>query len=222
MTYAASLLLKTVALDTLQDPTGDFWTIDELVRALNDTQRQILELRPDALAVTESVPLAAGVRQTLPTGGAKLLKVLCNTGTKTDVVLLDDWAILNACTPGWRNQTGVTEILHYSYDERQPTVFEVFPPAAGSGASLDAVFAKHPADIGEPGSGQTYANVTGNISVRDIFANALRDGILWRAYSKESDVAPNQQRALLHQQAFATGLGVEIKATVAASPRSAT
>jgi hypothetical protein len=60
--------------------------------------------------------------------------------------------------------------------------------------------------------------VSGNISLPDIYGNALGDYVLYRAYTKDSEYAGNAQRAVAHYTAFANALGIEIKGTLAVAP----
>ena len=60
--------------------------------------------------------------------------------------------------------------------------------------------------------------MTGNISVPDIYGNALQDYILARGYTKDSEYAGNAQRAQSHLALFATALGIELKATLSVAP----
>ena len=126
--------------------------------------------------------------------------------------------ILDAQTPGWHGLTGSTEILHFLFDARDPTAFYVYPPASSSGASVEALYASAPADVSEPPPGSLYTAVTGNISVPDIYGNALQDYILARGYTKDSEYAGNAQRAQSHLALFATALGIELKATLSVAP----
>ena len=213
---AQSIIRRVV--ETLQDNTSIRWPVSELVRYLNDAQREVILYRPDAAVTNAPVALVAGSRQNLPVGGTKLVEVVRNsTGTKRAVRMVNR-EILDAQLPGWHAQTGVTEILHYMYDPREPRVFYVYPPAAASGASVEVTYASVPADIAEPADGALYTAVSGNIGVPDIYTNALQDYILYRAYTKDSEYAGNAARAQAHYAAFANALGVEIKATLAVGP----
>lgn len=71
------------ATDVLQDPTSIRWPVDELVRWLNDAQRAIVKVRPDALNITTTMALALGSRQdldnaTLSPPPAKLIEITRN------------------------------------------------------------------------------------------------------------------------------------------------
>ena len=206
-------------VETLQDTTSIRWPVAELVRYLNDGQREVVLYRPDAMTTNATVTCVAGTRQTLPADGAKLIEVIRNAraaGTKRAVRMVNR-EILDAQMPGWYAMAGVDDVLHFMYDPRDPRVFYVYPPAT-TNTQLDIVYAAYPTDIVEPADGATYTAVTGNISLPDIYGNALQDYILYRAYTKDSEYAGNGQCAQAHYAAFANALGIEIKATVAVAP----
>jgi hypothetical protein len=219
MSIAAQSIVRRV-VETLQDNTSVRWPVNELVRYLNDGQREIVLYRPDAMVTNAAISLVAGSKQALPTNGTKLIEIVRNTGGTRRSVRLVNREILDSQAPNWHNITGSTEILHFMYDPRDPKIFYVYPPAAASGASLDAVYAALPTDVTEPADGALYTAVTGNISVPDIYGNVIQDYVLYRAYSKDSEYAGNAARAQAHYGAFANALGVEMKATVNFQPSS--
>ena len=208
-------------VDTLQDNTSVRWPVAELVRYLNDGQREIVLHRPDAGLASATISCVAGTKQSIPPNGAKLIEVVRNAkpGGTFRAVRLINKELLEAQIPNWHTMTPQDEILHFMYDVRDPKAFYVYPPAT-TNARLDITYSAYPADIAEPPDGSTYTAVTGNISVPDIYANALQDYILYRAYTKDSEYAGNAQRAQAHYAAFVNALGVEVKATVAVSPSS--
>lgn len=212
---AQSIIRRCV--ETLQDTTSIRWPISELVRYLNDGQREVVLYRPDAMVTNTSLSLVAGSKQSLPTNGAKLIEVIRNTGGNRRAIRLTNREILDASTHGWHNLSNATEILHYMYDPRDPTRFYVYPPAV-AGTQVDMVYAAYPTDIVEPADGALYTAVTGDIALPDIYGNVVQDYILYRAYSKDSEYAGNAQRAQSHYAAFANALGIEIKATVGVAP----
>lgn len=217
MALTAQSVIRRV-VETLQDPTSVRWSAGELVRYLNDGQREIATTRPDSTAVTASMTLAAGAKQALPAAGAKLIKVVRNTSGTKRAVRQTNRNILDAQLPSWYNQTGVTEIVHYMYEAQEPRVFYVYPPAASSGASIELVYSAYPADITEPGSNTTYTDVTGNISVADQFANALADYVLYRAFAKDSEYASNATRAQAHYAVFQSALAGDLNGTTGVAP----
>jgi hypothetical protein len=218
MTIAASAIIRR-AVETLQDPTSVRWPTAELVRYLNDGQREIVLYRPDAMVTNATVTCVAGTKQSLPALGSKLIEVVRNsasTSAKKSIRMINR-EILDAQTPGWHNITGTVDILHFIYDPRDPRVFYVYPPATTS-AQVDIVYSSYPTDITEPADGSLYSAVTGNISVPDIYGNVLGDYILYRSYTKDSEYAGNAGRAQAHYTAFANALGIEIKGTTGVAP----
>jgi len=224
MTIAASSILQR-CVDTLQDTTSVRWPVPELVRYLNDGQREVVLYRPDAMVTTSNFACAAGSKQELDKnnnslGAAKLIEITRNVNTAEShygAVRLVNREILDAQKPDWHNETKSGDIAHYMYDPRNPLEFYVYPPAKTT-AVLEVVYSKYPEDIDEPASNANVSSVVGNISVPDIYSNVIQDYILYRAYSKDSEYAGNAQRAQAHYAAFANALGIEIQATVQVAP----
>lgn len=218
MTIAAQSIIRRV-VETMQDNTSVRWPIAELVRYLNDGQREVVLYRPDSMVTNATVALTTGAKQALPANGSKLIDVIRNTAGTKRSVRMTIRNILDTQSPNWYNLTGVTEILHYMYDPRDPKVFYVYPPAASSGASVEIVYSAYPTDITEPADGAVYTAVTGNISLPDIYGNVLADYILYRAYTKDSEYAGNAQRAQAHYAAFQAALTTEMAGTTGVAPK---
>jgi hypothetical protein len=121
--------------------------------------------------------------------------------------------------PEWYNLTGVTEIKHYTYDPREPRIFYVYPPAAAANASVELIYSAYPTDITEPNSTALYTAVTGNVSVADIYVNALVNYILYRAYSKDSENTQNAALASSFYQLYQSLLGIELSGTTGVAPK---
>ena len=220
---AQSIVLRAVGV--LQDTTSIRWPANELVRWLNDGQREVVMYRPDAMNTTTTMTLAAGSRQDLDSASltpapAKLIEITRNMASAStkQAVRLVPRQILDAQTPGWHNLSGSVNILHYMFDSRDPKTFYVYPPALAT-AQLEVMYAAFPTDVTEPADGALYSAVTGNVSIPDIYGNALLDYILYRAYSKDSEYAGNAQRAQAHYTAFTNTLGAEVKATTMVQPQ---
>ncbi|MDR0215546.1 MAG: hypothetical protein LBJ15_16310 [Comamonas sp.] len=205
---------------TTQDTTSIRWPVDEWVRYLNDGQREIMIHRPDAFNKSATVDCVVGTKQALPSDGVKLIDVQRNaTATSQRAVRICSREILDAQVPNWHGIPGAAEIVHFMYDPREPKAFWVYPPALEV-AKLEINYSATPTDIVEPAPGSDYQAVEGNISVADIYANALLDYMLYRVYLKDADYAGNGARAQAHYAAFATALGIELKTTLAAAPVS--
>lgn len=211
----ASALLQRVQ-DILQDTTSVRWPEPELLRYLNDAQREIVLHKPDASSATQVIPLVAGTRQAVPNGALRLLDVVRNMGadgeTPGNVVTLIGRGVLDAQRRGWHAETPAPEADHYVFDLRAPKTFYVYPPAPSTPQQVEAILSIAPDEV-------TAASQA--ISLDDIYANVIMDYILYRSYGKDADFAKNLERALVHYQAVAAALGLKSAAGMMYSPRAA-
>ena len=187
----------------LQDTTGVRWpVVGELVLWINDAQREVALLKPDASAVNTTITLATGTKQDIPSAGNRLLKVIRNmsaasSGTGKRAVRLVDLAVLNSQSPDWHDPTVTGDaahtnvVKHYSYEESNPRNFYVYPGVAGN-AYVEIIYSANPVTVAQ----------NGTLSIPDIFANAIMNYVLYMAYMKDAEFAGNQQRASSHFQLF--------------------
>lgn len=204
-TILASAIIDKAEI-ILQDTTNVRWTSDELLGWLNDAQREITLAKPETSVKTTAVLLAAGTKQTLGSGSTAdaimLLKVIRNMGTNGttagNAVRVVSGEILDAQRPGWHAETSTSSVQHVVYDPRNPKQYYVYPPNTGTGY-VEVMYSCTPVNVATVGS---------TITVDDVFANAIMDYILYRAYSKDVEYAGNAQRAVAHYTAFANSLGL--------------
>jgi hypothetical protein len=211
MPMAASALLQRV-VDALVDAGAVRWTTPELVRYLNDGQREIVVYRPDATATTATHALVAGAKQTLPAAALKLIEVV--RVVNGPAVTLADRAVLDRVDRDWYSRSQGTTVKHYSFDPRDARSFYV---QAGVGVVM--VYGAVPADVAAPSESALVAAVTGDVSVSDAYWNALQQYVVYRAFSKDSEFAANAGRAQAAYQQFAQALGIELQATAGVAPR---
>ena len=187
----------TRAQTILQDVTGTRWPTPELLNWLNDSYKEIVQVRPDLYPVTDpSFACVAGTRQSAPTGALRMIDVVRNGGGAKRAVRLIDRRILDDQLPSWHSQAGTTEIQHWMFDPRSPREFLVYPPAS-SGATLEIVYSAVPA---------AHASATGNIAIVDSYANVMLDYMLYRAYTKDAEYTANAARAQAHYSAMQAAL----------------
>ncbi len=212
MAVTAKSVLKDVSIDILVDATNKKWTAAQLVRFLNRISRIVAVIRPDAYLSKQTITLAAGARQQLPSGYIRLLGVTHNTDSGKAITMPPDCRnLLDAQLPAWRAATQRDDIEHVMYDVREPLYFDVYPPASSS-ASIQAQLQKAITDIAEPAANTTWNDVVGNLSITDdLVAPAMVEGVAWLAYSKEAQHAAQEARATAHAQNMAAALGVELK-----------
>lgn len=203
---AGSIVAK--AQIVLQDTTGIRWPdTSELLGWLNDGQREVAMMRPDACTVTStSFSCAAGSRQTLPAAATALVDVVRNSSG--NAVRKVPREILDAQRPGWHTETQAAT-KHYVYDPRTPREFFVYPPAVAA-AALTLKYQTAPTDA---------ASLAATITVDDIYAPPLIDYILWRAYSKDADYTANAERASAARSAFEKVMAIKAQADAAQTPR---
>ena len=187
----------------LQDTTGVRWPVsNELVLWVNDAQREVALLKPDASAVNTTVTLATGTKQEIPSAGNRLLKVIRNMsassgGVGKRAIRLVDLSVLDSQTPNWHDPATTGDaahtnvVKHYSYEEANPRNFYVYPGVSGN-AYVELVYSANPATV----------TLSDNLSIPDIFANAIMNYVLYMAYMKDAEFAGNQQRASSHYQLF--------------------
>lgn len=187
----------------LQDTTGVRWpVVGELVLWINDAQREIALLKPDASATNTTITLATGTKQDIPSEGNRLLKVVRNmsaaaNGDGKRAVRIVDREVLDAQTPDWHDPTvsgdaaHTTTVKHYTYEESNPRNFYVYPGVAGN-AYLEIIYSSNPANVA----------LSGSLSIPDIYANAILNYVLYMAYMKDAEYAGNAQRAGSHYQLF--------------------
>jgi len=180
--------------------------VAELVLWINDAQREIALLKPDASAINETVTLVDGTKQDIPSAGNRLLKVVRNMsaasgGTGKRAVRLVDVEVLNGQTPDWHDPTVAGDaahtnvIKHYIYEESNPRNFYVYPGVSGS-AYLEIIYSSNPTTVAQGG----------NLSIPDIFANAVMNYVLYMAYMKDAEYAGNSQRANSHFALFTNSI----------------
>ena len=176
--------------------------VSELVLWVNDAQREIALLKPDASAKNETVTLVTGTKQAIPSSGNRLLRAVRNMsaasgGTGKRSVRLVSREVLDAQTPDWHDPTvsgdaAHTNIVkHYIYDEQNPRNFYVYPGVAGS-SYLEIIYSANPTTVAQ----------NGNLDIPDIYANAVMNYVLYMAYMKDAEYAGNNQRAANHYQLF--------------------
>lgn len=205
----------------LQDTTGTRWSKHELLKYLNDAQREVVLMRPDAYSVNATFTCSANSKQTLPSAALRLIDVVRNVNG--DVVRVIKKRVLDDQLPNWHNTpaAGASSVQHYVYNPLDPKTFYLYPKPQNT-VQVEIVYSSAPATIT---TGQTDPNSLSDISTTtitldDIYANAVIDYTLYRAYSKDADYAGNGNRAGSHYQAFQQSLGAKTQVDAAATPQA--
>lgn len=210
--------------DVLQDTSSVRWPEAELLRYINDAQREVVNFRPESSADHSNVQLVTGTEQAIPDVALRLIKIVRNmsaaggSATGKRAIRLVDMDILDTQEPDWHDPTVTgaaahgTTPKHYVFDEDDPRRYYVYPGVAGN-AYVEIVTARSPTDL---------ANTSATIYIDDIFANPLIDYVLFRCYMKDAEYAGNSQRAGTHFQLFSSSLGTGGQAQFDLSPNQDT
>lgn len=165
------------AVEVLHDDAGVRWPRSDLLAYLNDGQREILLYRPDASTAVVNHQLTAGFLQTLPAQAIRLMDVKCNVSGRSCKLAKRD--SLDDQRPSWRTDPASATVKAWTYDERDPKRFEVWPPAT-SAAALRLLISVPPADVADEAS---------FISLDDMYKGPLVSYIVHRAYLRDSEDA---------------------------------
>jgi hypothetical protein len=210
MPIAAADLISRVG-HILQDEDNVRWTVDELIEWINDAARETIVRRPAARAVTAILSLAAGTRQQLPDAAVQLLDVVRNIAadgtTPGRAVRRVDRQLLDDQNPDWHTQKQQGKIKHFTFDERVPKVFYVYPPAIAA-TKVEALHSELPPAI---------AASTDSLDMGAEYLNALVSYVCFRALSKDSEFA-NGTVAAAFYQAFIDAVTDGSAKTTANSP----
>lgn len=212
----------------LNDIDATRWVDSELIKWINDAQKLVAMVRPDASVATYVMSLIAGTKQRIPDGsisgvgsGFRLLDVVRNVTTVTGTttanqvvtaagrsVRIVDREVLDTQDPYWHTAAGSAEIKHFIYDNRSPTLFYVYPPATTS-AKLEIVYSVAPTDA---------TALTDTLSISDIYQDVILNYVMYRAYSKDAEYASNAALAGGYLGVVNQMLGIKTQKDVAYSP----
>jgi hypothetical protein len=206
----------------LQDEDSVRWTVAELQYWLNDAYKETIGLRPDVNTQTAEYTCVAGPRQVI-TGSfpnairlVEVVRNLASTSNKTSIRLTDRRS-LDTQQRSWYAETPTASVELYMFDPRTPKEFLVYPPAT-TAARLEVIFSILPADHTLTAAQLVNPATTETIRIDDIFATALFDYMLYRAFSKDAEQTAMMQRAVAHYQAFQNALGIKQQVDAASQP----
>lgn len=208
--------ILTRVSDTLQDSANTRWPQAELIRYLNDARRELAIYRPDIYSEVSVVTLTAGTKQTIPTDGSRFLDATRNYSSANAVgraVRVVERELLDSQLPDWHSSTAETTVKNFMFDERNPKVFYVYPPATSGGHKLEILYAKLPVDVTN-----SDLNSTTILAKEDLYSNVIVDYMCYKSLSKDAEYSGNLQRATLHYQAFANAIGIGKKQKYVTSP----
>ena len=211
-TVAASAIIAQ-ASELAQDVDNVTWTLPQALAWVNDGQRAVALVRPDASVNVHSVRLTSGTRQTLT--GRRLMAIHRNTGvdgnTPGRAIVMTDMATKDEFEPDWHTDTANTVVKECMYDPKTPKIFWVSPPVHAT----TAVYA----EISEAVNPTDCATTDSLIDLDDIYVPALIEWEMYRFFARDSEQTPNHIRAAGHFKNFFNLLGAKMQADMAVSAK---
>lgn len=190
----------------LNDPVDVRWPLPVKLRALSDALLQLALVRPDAAEATEELALADGSRQQLPADGLRLIDVPRNISGQP--IRRVDRATLDA-SGAWHGAKPAEVVRSYTFDDRRPTQFYVYPPAA-AGVKVEVSYVRAPAavtDLDDP------------LQASAVYLGPLRDWALYRCYAVETGTG-SAHKAQHYHNSFYQSLGVKLQSDALISPKA--
>ena len=201
------------ANETAQDETAVIWESSQALAWLNDGQRALASVRPDASILNHSVILQPGTKQSIT--GLRLMAVVRNMGvdgaTPGDAIRLVERGAKDESDISWHTETASAVVKEWIFDARTPREYYVSPPVVATPVVQvevsEAVVPAAVSDVADP------------ITLEDIYSPHLIEWILYRFFSRDSEETPNIQRAISHFSAFFNLLGEKMQVDMAINPK---
>lgn len=187
------------------------WINEELIRWINDSRMAIITRRPQAGAVIEPHTLLAGTLQAIPEDSVTFLDAIRNLGMdgqtpgrsirRTDRQNLDDDDLY------WHKAKASKEISQFTFDDRVPRRFYVYPPAI-AGTQIEISYAKNPPPV---------EGLNDDLDFSQEYIDAVVNYVCYRAKSKDSEFA-NAAEAAAYYSSFNDALGMTQQGQTMTSP----
>lgn len=194
----------------IHDSAGSRWDDAEMLKWLNDSLLETVLHKPTANSQRVTLQLDTGTVQSLPTSAVQLLRISHNSVSYGSIRVIDQDR-LDAADPNWRVSdvnTNTTDVQHYMYDPLAPKEFHVYPANNGAG-QVEATVSQTPTNI---------TSMNALFPLEDIYGPAVVDYLLYRAYSKHSKFAGNEQRAANAYNRYLQQLGVKAQGEAMLQP----
>lgn len=188
--------ILTRASTILQDVEMKRWKQATLLDWLNEGQREMVRpgadgFKPDAKVATTQVTLVTGAKQSLPADGVALVEVQQTSDGATVLPCQRD--SLDQFSPNWRTKPTASTVKNFMPDPANSTVFWVYPAQNSTPATVLMTYTVQP----------NIVSYTGNIDVRDIYAENLLNFVLYKAFSVDAEFGGDTARATAYYQLFA-------------------
>jgi len=199
-----------LAQTTLQDADAVRWPLAELLRCINAGTREIALQKPTATSATIELALVAGTKQQIPDGYHLFLSASHNVANGKPVRTVER-ETLDTEIPGWHSPAILPRsatAMFVTDDHDDTSTFYVCPGNDGTGLIV-ATLSRLPEAIPVPASPTLIASYGATVPLGDIYQNCLLDYVLYRAFSKDINIAGSAARAQAHYGLFQQALGIK-------------
>lgn len=209
---ASTLIDAASTLLADEDTTNQRWTRTELLAWLNEAQRTIVQLKPGSNNKIVAMKMQPGARQMIPEDGWLLMGVTRNMGddgaTPGSMIQLVERDLLDRYDPDWYSMTPQLEVQNYMYNLQDQPSFYVYPPSNGVNY-IEVNYSFLPEQV---------AYEEDVITIRDIYATAILNYMMYRALAKDAEEASSRDLSQQYYAAFMTELGIKDQAEQENSP----
>lgn len=207
--------VRSILLDPLVSGDGTYWTNAELLSYYNIGITRIIAALQESLTKTVALDLVAGVEQTLPADGVRILKVMSNVpyaGLKrAGIIEVSAEALQDA--GDWYGKPPTKYVRHVvMYDpDVEALRYRVDPPNDGTGQVM-GLYAYAPPEA---------TAVTDDFGLTEAYRDPMKNYILGTAFEKQSSKM-DLPRATFYMQAFNAGVGIKEQADQKTATRAGT
>ena len=207
-TLAVSALIVNYRRILLDPTPGVTWLDAALLAMVNQAERAICSVKPEAYTIKGSISLISGTHQTIPAQGTAILDIYENVVGKRRVSQVNR-SLLDASNRFWPNATTEVPVQHWTADPRDPTKFEVTPPNDGTGAVI-ALYGLTPPAIAAVGTA---------INLPDIYEMVIQAFVLAKAYA-ENTVRQDLTKASYYEQDWKSLIGLRTQSQISVAQKS--
>lgn len=186
------------AAEQLLDPGHQVHSQAQLLTAFNQAVKAVVIAQPDEGVRRTEVTCVAGSRQSIPTGGLRLIRVLGLRERTSELMFRDD--------PNWHSAPACGALEFWVADERNPKAFELYPNAH-DGDTVVVEISQAPDDIVI----DNFDSDEQPLPVNNAYLPALLEYLLYLRLSADPTNLAALQQAQAHQMQFANLMGLKWK-----------
>lgn len=194
----------------LIDPApGVTWIDATFLILVQQAERAICSLKPEALTTLGPITLVAGVHQDLPAGSTAILDLYENSTPPSRRVTQVSRSLHDSANRFWPSATQEAAVQEWTADPRDPLRFDVSPPNDGTG-SVNGLYGIVPPAI---------VTIGGAINLVDTYEMVIQSFVLAKAYA-ENTTRQDLTKSGLYENDWKSMLGIRTQSQIAVAQKS--